>query len=131
MAMRRNRRTRETFLGCTRFPDCRGTRPLAQSEHRLFGADRMSARPSRYRLSLGGHPRGFADYIELIVARLIGRNLSKREGCLVQGLAIVGFFVLIYLVVASGLLFAITTKIAEWYAHQITLPGAHSPMPTT
>jgi ssDNA-binding Zn-finger/Zn-ribbon topoisomerase 1 len=132
MTERRNRRTGEAFLGCTRFPDCRGTRPLAPSV-RLGGGKPSSARPIRYRLSLGGRPKGFADYAELLVARIVGRNLNKREGCLVQGLAIIAFFLLMYWFVASGLLFVITTKIAEWYAHQITLPGlpTPTPMPTT
>lgn len=129
MVQRRNSSTGEPFLGCTRYPACRGTRPIAGAA----GAPsvRKSTRPQRYRLSLGGRPKGIGDYTELIVARAVGRNLSKREGCLVQGVAIIVFAGLLYWFFTSGLFIAIVTAFSEWYAHQIKIPGLATPTPGT
>jgi ssDNA-binding Zn-finger/Zn-ribbon topoisomerase 1 len=32
MVKRQNRETEETFWGCTRYPECRGTRPISEYE---------------------------------------------------------------------------------------------------
>src|SRR5688500_11152279 len=50
MTLRHNRQTGEPFLGCSRFPRCRGTRP-APAAGQVAGHT-----PARYRLSLGGRP---------------------------------------------------------------------------
>ena len=126
MLERRNRSTGDTFLGCSRYPGCKGTRPIPAGARPV---EQSAPRPTRYRLSLGGRPRGVGDYVELVVARLVGRNLNKREGCLVQGVAIVVFLGLIYWFVASGLMVDLAKIFANWYAHQITLPGAPTPTP--
>jgi hypothetical protein len=91
---------------------------------------RSPAPKTRYRLSLGGRPRGIGDYAELAVARIVGRDLNKREGCLVQVVAILVFVGLLYWFVASGLFVDIVKLVADWYAHQIKLPGAPTPAPT-
>jgi hypothetical protein len=79
-----------------------------------------SRRPARYRLSDGSrYPRYFADYVELIVARLIGRNLGRWEGCLVQVVAVLVLGFLIWAAFASGLVFRITDLFAHWYASQL------------
>ncbi len=124
MVMRRNRTSGEPFFGCTQYPSCRGTRPRAGSA----GASPVRRTPERrYRLSLGGRPKGIADYVELLVARRVGRDLTKREGCLVQGVTIVVFLALIYWFVSSGALVTISKLFADWYAHQFTLPGSPTP----
>jgi len=84
---------------------------------------------TRYRLSLGGRPKGLADHAELLVARLLGRNLNKREGCLVQLLAIVIVGVVIYWFFSSDLYVTLIRAFSEWYAHQFKLPGAPTPTP--
>jgi hypothetical protein len=127
MVVRHNRATGEDFWGCSRFPECRGTRPIGSAAPRAKTG--RPQRPTKYRLSLGGRPKGIGDYAELVVARTIGRNLNKREGCLVQALAIVLFICLVYAVFASGLFLTIVTAFSEWYAQQIKLPGAPTPMP--
>lgn len=126
MVERRNRSTGEPFLGCSRFPKCQGTRPLRSGTAR----PKTRARPRRPRLSLGGRPRDLADYSELLVARIVGRDLTRREGCLVQLVALLAFFGLVYWFLTSGLYLTLVTWFAEWYADQITLPGAPSPTPT-
>src|SRR5690349_8736840 len=105
MVVRHNRATGEDFWGCSRFPHCRGTRPIGAAAPRARSTS--SPRQTRYRLSLGGRPTGIGDYGELIVARLLGRNLNKREGCLVQALTILIFLGAIYAFVASGLFLTI------------------------
>lgn len=127
MVARRKRSSGEPFLGCSRFPECRGTRPSTGSSG--DGPDSGSAKTTRYRLSLGGRPRGIGDYAELVVARFVGRDLNKREGCLVQAVAILAFIGLLYWFVASGLMVDLAKVFADWYSHQITLPGAPRPTP--
>src|SRR5688572_18539020 len=112
MVERRNRSSGEFFLGCSRYPDCRGTRPQPGGASRPRGA----ARQRRPRLSMGGRPRDLADYSELLVARLVGRDLTKREGCLVQLIALLAFFGLIYWFFTSGLYLTFVTWFAEWYS---------------
>jgi hypothetical protein len=125
MVVRRNRASGDDFWGCSRYPDCRGTRPIGAAAPNV--RSNRPRRPTKYKLSLGGKPRGIADHGELIVARLIGRNLNKREGCLVQALTILLFLGAIYLLFASGLFLAIVMAFSDWYAHQIRLPGAPTP----
>jgi hypothetical protein len=130
MVVRHNRATGEDFWGCSRFPSCRGTRLIGAAAPKATSARSPRApRPTKYRLSLGGRPKGLGDSSELVVARMIGRNLSKREGCLVQGLAVLLFFAVVYWFFTSGLFLTVVTAFSEWYAHQIRLPGAATPTP--
>jgi hypothetical protein len=76
---------------------------------------------------MGGRPKGVADHTELLVARLIGRNLTPLQGCVVQLLALVVFGTLLWAFVASGLLFAITDVVARWYASQVHFGPPPSP----
>ena len=126
MIERRQRQTGEAFLGCRRFPSCRGTLPIAAGT--LATAERKKS--SDYKLSQGGrYARSLPDLVELLIARRIGRNLTTREGCATQVLAVVGLLAVLYLLVASGALAWILTTFASWFAHQIKLPGAASPTP--
>lgn len=73
---------------------------------------------------MGGRPRGVGDYSELLVARAIGRDLTKREGCLVQLMAIILFAGIVYWFFTSGLYFDFVRVFVEWYGKQIKLSGA-------
>ena len=130
MVVRRNRSSGQQFLGCSLYPACYGTRELDAADPST-GSNVAPARASRdrqrYRLSLGGRPKGFADNVELLVAKRIGRNLTKREGCLVQGVTILLAFLAIYWFFTSPLYVELIKAISEWYAHQIRLPGAPGP----
>jgi hypothetical protein len=77
-------------------------------------------------LSGGGRPKGIGDYIELIVARILGRNLTPLQGCVVQIAAIAIFAFLAWALFASGLILRITEPIAQWYASQ-AFPAHSSP----
>ncbi len=128
MVVRRNRQTGEGFLGCTRYPECRGTRRLPPDNAGTSPQPpRAPKRQSRSRLSHGGRPRGWADDVELLVARLVGRNLGPWEGCVVQmaALAIVGLF--FYWLFASGAIVSIVTPLADWYASQVHFGPLPSP----
>jgi hypothetical protein len=127
MVERRNRSNGEAFLGCSRYPTCKGTRELPATAGHTMHARTRSGRP---KLSLGGRPSGFPDYAELVVVRIVGRNLSKPEGCLVQAIALIAVLALVYWIFTSGLYLAIVKAIADWYAHQITVPGAPTPTVT-
>ena len=122
MVERRERSSGAGFLGCSRFPECRGTRPI--------GGQRDKAASRHIELSTGGrNARNVPDLVELVIARRLGRTLSRKEGCLVQGLALVGLLVAIYLVAVSGAFMWFVTTFAEWFASQVTLPGAPTPSP--
>src|SRR4051794_15808202 len=85
MVVRRQRATGDAFYGCTRFPDCRGTIGISG-----FVDDVRMPKRRRPRLSTGGkYAKDAPEVIELLVARVIGRDLSLREGCLVQGIGLV------------------------------------------
>src|SRR5215216_262664 len=114
MVSRRNRSTGEPFLGCTRFPACRGTLPPTKSD-----ASTRPTRPKSYRLSLGGRPRSLPDYVELIVARRLGRNLTPLQGCVVQVLAVVVIGFAAWALFASGTITRIIEPFAQWYAQQV------------
>ena len=129
MVVRRNSSTGEPFLGCSQFPACRGTRPLRSGAV----ADRRPnrARSARVRLSTGGrYARDFPDVMELLVARLVGRTLSRSEGCLVQVLALLGLLAIVYLFVASGAFMWIVTWVSEWLAGQFKFQIGGSPTPS-
>ena len=118
MVERTNRGSGEPFLGCTRFPACRGTRPMPTGVE--AGAQRrVAARPTRYKLSAGGRARNLPDVVELLVARAIGRNLTPIQGCIVQILAVIVFAGLVYSFFVSGLFMRVVEPFAEWYASQV------------
>ena len=125
MVARTNRSSGEPFWGCPRYPECRGTRqitadhPVAEPGGQRPTPRTRSGRPSRYRLSAGGRPRGFADYVELIVARRLGRNLGLAEGGLVQIAALLVFGAIVYWAFASGLVAHIAELLAGWMASQM------------
>jgi hypothetical protein len=89
---------------------------------------RGRVRPARYKLSAGGRPRDIGDHTELLVARLIGRNLTPLQGCVVQIAAIATFGFLAWAFIASGLMMQIVDPIARWYASQAFPPH---PSPST
>lgn len=126
MVARRNRQTGEAFLGCSRYPSCTGTRPIQTGSP---GVGHLSTPARGRRLSLGGRPKGVGDYTELAVARIVGRDLTKREGCLVQAVAILVLVGLSYWFLTSALYVDILKALANWYAHQIKFPGAATPIP--
>jgi hypothetical protein len=70
------------------------------------------------------------DVAELLVARAMGRNLSKREGCLVQGIALLGLVVVFFWFFTSDLFMSIITAFSDWYAHQLKFPVAPLPSQT-
>jgi ssDNA-binding Zn-finger/Zn-ribbon topoisomerase 1 len=127
MVARLNSATGEAFLGCSRFPACRGTRPMPGAGTDALGP---STRSKRVELSTGGrYARSFPDLVELVIARSLGRTLSRKEGCLVEGLALVGLLVAIYLFAVSGAFMWVVTTFAEWFSSQVRLPGAPTPSP--
>jgi hypothetical protein len=71
---------------------------------------------------MGGRPKGLPDYAELVVARLIGRNLTPLQGCVVQIAAMAIFLVAVWALFASGLFLRIVDPIAKWYASQAFPP---------
>jgi hypothetical protein len=114
MVRRTNSQSGEPFLGCSRFPGCRGTRPLAGGSSRAP----VTFRP-RYKLSAGGRARNIPDVVELLVARAIGRNLTPIQGCIVQVLAVAIFAGLFYAFLVSGLFMRVVDLFAQWYASQV------------
>ena len=125
MVERRNSTTGEAFYGCSRYPTCRGTRQASPSAPGLG-----PVRPERVKLSTGGrYARTFPDLVELLVARRLGRTLSVKQGCLVQGVALIGLLVALYLFVISGAFMWIVTTVAHWYASQVHLSGAPTTSP--
>ena len=123
MIKRRNRRTGEAFLGCSRFPACRGTRQIDHSppafqgiEHPVphrAGARRAPRRArARIRLSSGNRePRGAGDHAELIVARLVGHNLTGAQGFMVQVAGVILLAAAFYWFLASGTMAQVVTSI--------------------
>jgi hypothetical protein len=126
MLAKTNRATGEPFLGCSRFPDCRGTRPMTTGRSSTKGINQP--RP-RYRLSTGGRARTLPDAVELLVDRAIGRNLSPIQGCAVQIAAVVVVGFAIWAFYASGLAMQIIEPIVEWYTSQIQLGPSPAPSP--
>ena len=132
MVDRRNRATNERFWGCSRYPACHGTRQVES-----IAAPRPTpSRPAqtlrtptsrRPRLSLGGRPRSLPDYIELLVARRVGRTLGPMEGCIVQIVALLVFAALVWAAFASDLVTAIAEVFARWYTSVIHLGPAATP----
>jgi thiamine transporter ThiT len=59
------------------------------------------------------------DYAELIVARIVGRNLDTFEGMAVQFVALAIFIALIYVGWVSGFIPGIIHGIADWYANRV------------
>ena len=53
------------------------------------------------------------------MARLIGRNLGRWEGCLVQITAMIVFMLLAWAAFASGFVTWLSELIAHWYASQV------------
>ena len=144
MVQRRNRATREAFLGCSRYPACRETRPLPSVETGASPSSRPESQPRaassrsapgasprrrRPRLSHGGRPSGWSDDVELIVARLVGRDLGRFEGCVVQLVAILIVAALLWWLFASGTIWALIKPFVDWYVSQIHLGGIASPTP--
>ncbi len=126
MLARTNRATGDPFLGCSRFPDCRGTRPIVAANSPTNATNRP--RP-RYQLSAGGRARSLPDVVELLVARAIGRNLSPIQGCAVQIAAVVVFVFAVWAFYASGLAMQIIEPIVDWYASQVHVGPSASPLP--
>lgn len=83
--------------------------------------------PRRARLSLGGRPRNLPDYVELLVARRVGRTLGPWEGCIVQIIALVVFVVLVWAAFASGLVTAVAEVFARWYTSVVHLGPTAAP----
>jgi hypothetical protein len=125
MVRRTNRDSGEAFLGCTTFPACRGTRPIATGEQ-----GSVPSRPTRYKLSTGGRrARDLPDVVELLVARAIGRNLTPIQGCIVQVLAVAVFGFLLWALFASGLIIRILEPFVQWYTSQMHFGPSPSPAP--
>ena len=120
MVVRHQRSTGEPFYGCTRFPDCRGTRQILE-RGTIKRISRPATKPSRLRLSTGGrYAKNVPEVAELVVARIIGRDLGRWEGLAVQLIALAAFVGLLYWFFASGLFATILRPFAEWYAEQVT-----------
>ena len=113
MATRHNRETGDAFLGCSRFPDCKGTRSLATT------APQSRRKPVRYRLSAGGRPNSLPDYVELIVARRLGRDLTPLQGFAVQALIILVIVGGFWWLLTSGTFVRIIDPFVRWYTHAV------------
>jgi hypothetical protein len=128
MLPRKNRQTGETFFGCGRFPDCKGTRRGTAARPPAPGGGSPEPKPRRrYRLSAGGRPRSLPDYLELLVARRIGRDLRPLEGFLVQVSAILVIAILFWAALTSGLFAAVVGVFSQWYASQVHLGPTPAP----
>ena len=123
MVARTNRQTGEPFLGCSRFPDCRGTRRAGD------GPTNGVATRQRFRLSTGGTARTIPEVTELLVARAIGRDLTPLQGCLVQIAALIVVCLIVWAFFASGLFVRVVEPIAKWYAEQMHFGPTQSPLP--
>ena len=142
MVKRRNRRTGEAFFGCSRFPACRGTRRIDDSLAAFQGTEhptpqragpRRGPRPARARIRLSSgnrEPRGAGDYAELIVARLVGRNLTGAQGFVVQIAGMILLAVVAYWFFASGTIAQIATLLANWYSSNAMHPFTVTPSPS-
>ena len=88
MVERANGRDGTTFLGCSTFPACRGTRPLV--------GQAATGRPVRRRHQLwgGGRPKTWGDDVELIAARALGHSLNAWQSLLLRLALIVLVFIL-------------------------------------
>jgi hypothetical protein len=123
MVTRHNRETGEAFLGCPRFPACRGTRQLGAA------AATLHQKPTRYRLSAGGRPRTIPDVVELLVARRLGRNLGLFHGFLVQAITLLVILAAIWVFVASGLFLDLVNAFSRWYTDLVMSPLRPTPSP--
>jgi hypothetical protein len=61
-----------------------------------------------------------------LVARLIGRNLTPLQGCVVQVAAVLAFGFFAWWLFASGTVVKFIEPISRWYAEQ-ALPHIASP----
>ena len=80
----------------------------------ILAGRRRGPRPARARIRLSSgnrEPRGAGDYAELIVARLVGRNLTGAQGFVVQVAGVILLAVAAYWFLASGTLAQIVTSI--------------------
>jgi hypothetical protein len=109
MVTRHNRETGDAFLGCSRFPACKGTRSL----------ESKAPQPRRSRLSGGGRPKSVPDYVELIVARRLRRDLTPLQGFAVQALVILVIAGGFWWLLTSGTFFRIIDPFIQWYAHTV------------
>jgi len=90
----------------------------------------VAACPTRQKLSTGGRQaRDLPDAVELLVARVIGRNLTPIQGCIVQVLALAVFGFLVWALFASGLILRIVEPLAQWYTSQMHFGPSPSPSP--
>lgn len=90
MVERQNRSTGEAFLGCSRFPSCRGTLQIAAP------ARPCRARTSRRSASKRRRREGWSDDVEAVVARVIGRDLNAFES-LILGLVLIAAVLFLFL----------------------------------
>jgi hypothetical protein len=116
MVTRTNRTSGSAFLGCSRFPACRGTRPLA-----AVGTARHVRQ--RHQLWGGSRPRSAADAVELIAARVVGHTLHAWQAV---GLRIV--LVVIVFVAFTNLVGPVSTwlgqSMADAFRHSMTSPAS-------
>jgi ssDNA-binding Zn-finger/Zn-ribbon topoisomerase 1 len=111
MVQRRNRASGEGFLGCSRYPSCRATLAFVP------GPDDVVRRaPFRPRVWKGGRRRDLGDDAELMVARLLGRNLGFVGGTVLRLVLIV-----VILVAAVNLIGPVSQMFASFYVSQIHL----------
>ena len=91
----------------------------------MSGAPR---RRPRHRLAMGGRPRNVFDDLELIVARVIGRDLRLWEGLLFRIASVALFaWLLIVIGIPVGLWFG------EWWGTQVAHQVQHTlgtPLPS-
>jgi ssDNA-binding Zn-finger/Zn-ribbon topoisomerase 1 len=103
MVERVNRRDATEFWGCSRFPACRGTRP------RIARASQATPdTKGKPRLSTGVRSGGWADDVELALARLTGRNFGVLTGCVLRPLLIA-----VVIVLSSNL----AGPLSNWIGH--------------
>ena len=67
--------------------------------------------------------------MELLVARLIGRDLGKWEGCLVQVVALVILAAVFLWFLSSSLFMAIVQAMSTYVVHQLHFGPAATPSP--
>ena len=116
MVARTNRTNGTQFLGCTRFPACRGTRPL----------DAGAGAPVRRRHELwgGGRPKTWGDDVEFIAARALGHSLNAWQSCLLR----IGLIVLV-VVLFMNLLVPVSNLFAQYFTDVYKLSVA-TPIPS-
>ena len=108
MVERRNRQDGTAFLGCTRFPDCRGTRALSGAKAVI-----PTGPPAQ---------GGWGDSAQRITAQVAGRTLGPAGACLVR-VALIVVVVVLFITVWPTVAHWLGGIIAGQFVQQLATPA--------